>query len=194
MNIKPNQSHKVILDNLHSSFRRASSESNHPFRFFTVSTVSTEDQIPEIRMVVLRRFTADWTLRFFTDYRSSKVVQVRHNPSASLLFWEDEKKVQVRIQATAQVHHANSITDEEWKTVESESRVSYTTKHAPGVEIPHPKEGHILADKHSDKHFSVIDLNPFSIKVLQLKRDGHLALQFTRKSAEDDWSGSWIVP
>lgn len=56
------------------------------------------DNIPFVRMVLLRGFD-DEGFHFFTNYESRKAVQLSENPRAALLFYWEKVNRQIRIQA-----------------------------------------------------------------------------------------------
>lgn len=187
-----NSTFKEIKDNIKLALQKAANNPGHNLRFFTVSTFCDNAGAPQNRMVVLRKFLPHWTMRFYTDYRSSKVEQIKEHPSISLLFWNADERYQLRIQAEASVHYGSDISESEWQNINGDARKAYTTILPPGQEISGPKEG----KKHTKNmnYFCVIDALPLQIKVLQLNRTDHLAMKFKRKSAKHEWNGKWIVP
>jgi len=181
-----------IKNNIHQAFRSAATDNRHHLRFFSIATYDIVNNAPQSRMVVLRKFLPDWTLRFYTDYRSSKVADIKNHPSVSLLFWNPEERYQIRVQASATVHYQNEISEGEWQHVDDAAKKAYTTILAPGSGISQPNE--VRHQKDDTHHFCVIDTLPFQIKVLQLNREDHLAMSFIRESAAEKWDGSWILP
>lgn len=181
-----------IINNINQAFRNAAADTSHNLRFFSVATYNTDNNTPQSRMVVLRKFLPDWTLRFYTDYRSSKVADIKYHPSVSLLFWNPEDRYQIRVQASASIHYQNEISENEWQNVDDASKKAYTTIPAPGTEISQPNEARHRKD--NTHHFCVIDALPFKIKILQLNREDHLAINFLRESANEKWDGNWILP
>jgi len=181
-----------IINNINQAFRNAAADTSHNLRFFSVATYDNGNNTPQSRMVVLRKFLPDWTLRFYTDYRSSKVADIKNHPSVSLLFWNPEERYQIRVQASATVHYQNEISESEWQHVDDAAKKAYTTILAPGSGISQPNE--VRRQKDNTHHFCVIDALPFQIKVLQLNREDHLAMSFIRESVAEKWDGSWILP
>ncbi|MDH3590514.1 MAG: pyridoxamine 5'-phosphate oxidase [Planctomycetota bacterium] len=66
----------------------------------TLATVDA-DGVPDARVVLIRG-TAGNGFLFFTDYASTKGVQLAHNPAATLLFFWDPTERQVRVRGRAQ--------------------------------------------------------------------------------------------
>lgn len=180
------------INNVRNAFKKAASNTNHGLRFFSVATYNVNNNTPENRMVVLRKFLPDWTIRFYTDYRSSKVTRIQNHPSVSLLFWNPQDRYQIRVKAEARVHYQNEVTESEWQNVDKEGEKAYTTKLAPGSAISAPAEARIRES--NTHHFCVVDALPLQIKVLQLNRMDHFAMNFVRESSARKWLGTWIVP
>lgn len=192
MIINTDDSPADVLDNVKDACQNAAADTRHALRFFSVSTYDIHNSTPENRMVVLRGFLPDWTMRFYTDYRSSKVNRIQHHPSISLLFWNQEARYQIRFKAEAKVHYQNEISESEWQNVETEGKKAYTTLLAPGCEIADPLEARNRESK--THYFCVVDALPLQIKVLQLNRRDHFAMKFVRESSAGEWRGTWIVP
>lgn len=192
MIITPGLPSNEIEDNICLAFQKAAADTSHNLRFFTVSTYNIHTSAPESRMVVLRRFLSDWTIRFFTDYRSSKVSEIKNHPMISLLFWNPEERYQIRVQASATVHYQNEISYGEWQHVNGRAQDEYKAFLPPGAKISSSAEA---LQKKSDSHyFAVVDALPLQIKILQINRSKHLSMNFKRQSAADKWKGKWIVP
>jgi len=181
-----------IKNNVNRTFQKAAVDSRHNLRFFTIATYDEVSNTPQNRMVVLRKFLPDWTFRFYTDYRSSKVTQIKNHSSISLLFWNPEQKYQIRVQASATVHYQNEICSKELKSVKGIAQEEYMTSLAPGTKMSSP--GEVQQTKNNTHYFSVVDMLPHQIKILQLNRSGHLAIRFNRESAAHKWNGTWIAP
>jgi general stress protein 26 len=181
-----------VIDNVRTDFQKAASDTNHGLRFFSVATFDLNNNAPESRMVVLRKFLPDWTIRFYTDYRSTKVTRIQNHPSVSLLFWNAQDRYQIRVKAEARVHYQNEVTESEWQNVDTEGKKAYTTILAPGSAISGPAEARNRES--NSHHFCVVDALPLQIKVLQLNRMDHFAMNFVRESSARNWRGTWIVP
>ncbi len=184
----------MALSEAQSVLKRASLDKNHKMRIFSFSTSEPGSGESSARMVVLRKIIDDSTIRFYTDSRSTKISTLRQNPNCSLLFWDPGKNFQIRLKANALIHHQNGIAQDEWKNVQGDSRKSYTTTLPPGEEINRPEDGHNWDLSSGLQHFTVIDCVPFELRLLQLRKEGHLALRFTRCDTSESWSGGWIVP
>ena len=74
------------------------------FRFMTFATRNSRGA--DARMVVNRRVDADrkyvW---FYTDARTEKVLQLEAFPMATLLFWDEQAQLQLRLTVETPVAH-----------------------------------------------------------------------------------------
>ena len=89
------------------------------------------------RIVVLRKSDrANNLLQFHTDLRSPKVDILKKNKNASLVFYDKEEKIQLRIKVECDVNNQNSTTEESWKKTQHISRRCYLTDSPPGTAVP----------------------------------------------------------
>lgn len=108
----------------------------HPFHWPAVSTVAA-DGTPESRVVVLRRFDpAARTVTFHTDVRSPKVEHLRHTPRCAFLFFDPDAHLQLRLRATAAVHHADAVARREFGDLLPHTRATYAGLGPPGEPLP----------------------------------------------------------
>ena len=86
---------------------------------------SHQDEV-EGRIVVLRKSDKkNNLLQFHTDLRSPKIEILKKNNKASLLFYDKEEKIQLRVKAICEINNQNSITEESWKKTQHISRRCY---------------------------------------------------------------------
>ena len=96
------------------------------------------------RIVVLRKSDRNSNvLQFHTDLRSPKVDILNKNNKASLLFYDKEEKIQLRVKVECEVNNQNSITEESWKKTQHISRRCYLTDSPPGTNSDNPTSGMI---------------------------------------------------
>ena len=139
-------------------------------------------------------------LQFHTDLRSPKVDILKKNNKASLLFYDKEEKIQLRVKVDCEINNQNSITEESWKKTQHISRRCYLTDNPPGTTSKNPTSGMISKLEDFDytmeqseegyKNFTVIKCKIISIEWLYLAAKGHRRAKFnleTNKSA-------WLVP
>ncbi|MFT4760190.1 MAG: pyridoxamine 5'-phosphate oxidase [Paraglaciecola sp.] len=176
-----------LLKVAETEFFRSKTKRQHPFRFFTMATTG---EYPEIRTVVKRDFTADWSLLFYTDARTPKVRQIAKNDKVSALFYHSKKQLQVRIKGIAK---PIDKTSKEFSKLlsqikNSRSAADYLTTNAPGTPIL--EESTVVYG--DDFHFLPIQIQAVEIDVLQLSREGHQRQLF--KKVDGEWLKTNLVP
>lgn len=195
MLIKQDHSLDQAFNEVHDQLKRAGVDTRHKFRFFSVATVRLSGSgIPKSRMVVLRSFYDDWTFEFYTDHRSSKVEEIEEHPFISALFWDPSKRVQVRIEANASIHHRDELAATRWKDVQGDAQKAYTSVAAPGTPVDNPEDAHEWPESFSPDYFTVAVCTAKKIKVLQISGMEHLAFRCSKSKATESWDKNWIVP
>ena len=153
------------------------------------------------RIVVLRKSDRESNLlQFHTDLRSSKVEILKKNKNASLVFYDKEEKIQLRVKAECEINNQNRITEESWKKTQHISRRCYLTDSPPGTKSEDPTSGMISKLEDFDytmeqseegyKNFTVIKCMIKSIEWLYLAAKGHRRAKFDLENDKE----SWLVP
>ena len=94
------------------------------------------------RIVVLRKSDqSNNLLQFHSDIRSEKIPKLKNNKNASMLFYDKEEKIQVRLKVECIVNQNNEITKESWSKTGHISRKCYLVENGPGTESPNPTSG-----------------------------------------------------
>ena len=161
---------------------------------------SHQDEV-DGRIVVLRKSDRENNLlQFHTDFRSPKVEILKNNNKASLLFYDKEEKIQLRVKVNCEINNQNSITEESWKKTQHISRRCYLTDSPPGTSSENPTSGMISKLEDFDytmdqseegfKNFTVIKCNIKSIEWLYLAAKGHRRAMFDIENKKV----SWLVP
>lgn len=179
---------KEIWQAVRHELHRGALDTNHPFHWVNLGTVSGE--FPSLRTVVLRKVNENLHFFIYTDHRSEKCSDLENNPNASLHFYHPKKQIQIRVKAQAKFHFEGELAKEIWKTIPSHRRSEYTGNQAPGTSILHPEEGWKEGNS-SDHFFCVLEFSPVEIEALQLRREGHLRVRYLKKT---EWEGAWLVP
>ena len=170
-----------------------------PFRI-PVFICSHQDEV-DGRIVVLRKSDrASNLLQFHTDFRSPKVDILKKNNKASLLFYDKEEKIQLRVKVDCEINNQNSTTEESWKKTQHISRRCYLTDNPPGTTSENPTSGMIskLEDfnysmeqsEKGYKNFTVIQCKIKLIEWLYLAAKGHRRARFDLETKKD----TWLVP
>ena len=139
-----------------------------PFRI-PVFMSAYQDEV-DGRIVVLRKSDREnKLLQFHTDFRSPKVDILKKNNKASLLFYDKEEKIQLRVKVDCEINNQNPTTKESWKKTQHISRRCYLTDSPPGTNSDNPTSGMISKLEDFDytmeqseegfKNFTVIKLS-----------------------------------
>lgn len=166
-----------------------------PFRTLSLATVSA-DGTPDQRQVILREVERDARrIALHTDERSAKYSQIVRNPAVSLLGWDGEGRLQVRLNGRASLHTGDSVAQAAWDELPMASRQLYRGRQLPGTPLaePLPDQFSQNPDEIAFKAFAVIAVVIDRIETLRLTDRGHIRARF-------EWLGNqpatatWLVP
>ena len=163
--------------------------------------ICTDQNDIDGRIVVLRKSDKNNNiLQFHTDLRSPKVNILKKNKNASLVFYDKEEKIQLRVKVICEINNKNSLTEESWKKTQHISRRCYLTDSGPGSVSKNLTSGMIskLEDfdytmEQSEKgyeNFTVIKCKIKSIEWLYLAAKGHRRAIFNFENNKN----KWLVP
>ena len=170
-----------------------------PFRI-PVFICGHQDEV-DGRIVVLRKSERkNNLLQFHTDLRSPKVDILKKNKNASLVFYDKEEKIQLRVKTECEINNQNSITEESWKKTQHISRRCYLTDNPPGTNSENPTSGMISKLEDFDytmeqseegyKNFTVIKCNIKTVEWLYLAAKGPRRAKFDLENKKS----LWLVP
>ena len=153
------------------------------------------------RIVVLRKSDQiNYLVQFHSDIRSDKILKLKNNKNASLLFYDKEEKIQVRLKVECIINHDNEITKESWSKTGHISRKCYLVDNGPGTESPTPTSGlkpeldnfefTMEQSEVGYKNFTVIQCKIKSIEWLYLAAKGHRRARFELDNNKE----YWLVP
>ncbi len=190
---------KEIQNKYWSMLNDAVTNRASPFRI-PVFICGHQDEI-DGRIVVLRKSDrVNNLLQFHTDFRSPKVDILKKNKKASLLFYDKEEKIQLRVKVECEINNQNSTTEESWKKTQHISRRCYLTDSPPGTTSDNPTSGMISKLEDFDytmeqseegyKNFTVIKCEIKSIEWLYLAAKGHRRAKFDLETNKI----AWLVP
>lgn len=167
----------------------------------SVATVDT-DGFARQRVIVLREVDLQQRqLTFFSDARSEKVKELANHPHLSCLFWDERKKVQIRMSGQAILEQGSARCCHYWERLPVQGRTSYAGRTAPGTtqetdNVPLPDHWHDEMDleetAYAFEHFMVITCQVYRADLLHLHHEGHQRAQFNYK--DGTWAGSWVAP
>ena len=152
------------------------------------------------RIVVLRGVDEkEKKIWFHSDIRSNKVKILKVNPEASLMFYDKNEKIQLRISGSAKINYQNITSKKSWEKTAHMSRQCYLGDKAPGSDVSIPTSG-LTSDvdnlkytkEQSEigyKNFCVVETFIKSIEWLYLASKGHRRAYFSlnKKQLEKKW-------
>ena len=183
----------IKISNLKSIFNRelnylndGISNGKNPYHFFYLSTI--KDNSSESRTIVLRNINKEpFRIFFNADYRSPKVKQLLKNNECAALFYDNSRKVQIRLKCIATIFHNDLESKKIWDKTPLQSRKCYMGMHNPSKILnnydPNIPTKYIKMDPEKDdsesgyKNFSYIQLDLKSVDILELHHDGHIRFQ-----------------
>ena len=150
------------------------------------------------RIVVLRKSDqSNNLLQFHSDVRSEKIPKLKNNKKASMLFYDKEEKIQVRLKVECTINHDNEITKESWSKTGHISRKCYLVDNGPGTESSTPTSGlkpeldnfefTMEQSEEGYKNFTVIQCKIKSIEWLYLAAKGHRRARFDLINNKENW-------
>ena len=150
------------------------------------------------RIVVLRKSDQSNSLiQYHSDIRSNKIAKLKSNKNASMLFYDKDEKIQVRLKVECTVNHDNKITIESWLKTGHMSRKCYLVDNGPGTESPTPTSGlkpeldnfefTMEQSEVGYKNFTVIQCKIKSMEWLYLAAKGHRRARFDLESNKEHW-------
>lgn len=177
-----------FFDELQLELQQGATKKGHPFRYFTLGTVGL-DRLARLRTVVLRKVDMDLKLSFYTDARSKKIMHLKENNKVGLLFFHPKKLLQIKVEGIAQIRKDEGIKQTYWSGIQPQARKDYTTAAAPGSALDSPDQLEYLSE---ENHFCIVEVTPFKIEYLRLKRPNHIRVRFSK--VEDLWNSEFLVP
>ena len=180
------------LDSAKLILSEAVSNTQTLFHTPVVSTMN-ENKIVS-RVMVLREFNFDKKiLRFHTDNRAAKIDNLTKNPSSTVIGYDADLKIQIKMQGEAKVHIDDEVAKIAWNESTPRSKKCYSVKGGSSKKIENPGDYDITNFEVEDgyQNFAVIIFNFLSLEFLYLKSSGH------RRALHDwydDYSSTWLVP
>lgn len=151
---------------------------------------ATADGQPRVRSIIVRDFTTNPArIAFATAMRSAKVTEIRHNPQVGLLFYDDDRSVQCRVEGLATVVTDDVTRRRAWEALGSHTRQTYDSAAVPGAL-------HGTVDESDQRtpfeRFAWISVDLKAIDWLDLSDQPHQRWQFQRRGTA--WDGQLVNP
>ena len=185
-----------IKKKIWSMFNNAVKDRTSPFRIPVFICGDQNDF--DGRIVVLRKSNETNNLvQYHSDIRSDKIAKLKTNKNASMLFYDKEEKIQVRLKVKCIVNHDNEITKASWLKTGHMSRKCYLVDNGPGAESETPTSGlkpeldnfeyTMEQSEEGYKNFTVIQCEIKSIEWLYLAAKGHRRARFDLENNVNHW-------
>ena len=146
------------------------------------------------RVMVLREFNFDnKILRFHTDNRAAKIDNITKNSSSSVIGYDPDLKIQIKMQGHTEVHIDDEVAKMAWNESTPRSKKCYSVKGGSTKEIEDPQDydiqDFIVEDGY--KNFAVLIFKFQSLEFLYLKSSGH---RRAIHKWDDNQTSTWLVP
>ena len=176
---------------------------NRDLPFHIPVFICSNKQKSDGRIIVLRGVDEnEKKIWFHSDIRSNKIKILNSNPEATLLFYDKNEKIQLRISGRTKINYQNNITKKSWENTAHMSRQCYLGDKAPGADVSAPSSGlttdidNLKYTKEESeigyKNFCVIEVLIKSIEWLYLAAKGHRRAYFTLKN--NSLEKKWLIP
>ncbi len=172
--------------------------------FYTATLGTQAGKGVGLRTVVLREAdSVQKTLVCYSDKRAGKIQEIETNPSVSFLFWDSERKIQLRLSGKATIHITDILAEGHWQQTSLSNRRSYLSIPAPGSQQSMPTSGlpegldtREPTQEESERgrfNFTVITIKVHHLDWLHLAKGGHRRAMFRYEDGELK-EASWVVP
>jgi hypothetical protein len=162
--------------------------------FHTLAVSSIDNNQIATRVMVLREFNIkERYIRFHTDYRAAKIDHYSENNSASVLGYDPNLKIQIKLQGSIAVHYNDHVTQAAWEGSTTRSKKCYSVKGGSTLEISDPKEYDLKDGNIEDGYinFAVLKFSFSNLEFLHLKSSGH---RRALHSWDESFASTWLVP
>ena len=162
--------------------------------FHTLAVSSIDNNQIATRVMVLREFNLkERYIRFHTDYRAAKIDHYSENNSASVLGYDPNLKIQIKLQGSISVHYNDHLTQAAWEGSTTRSKKCYSVKGGSTLEISDPKEYDLKDGNIEDGYmnFAVLKFSFNNLEFLHLKSSGH---RRALHSWNESFASTWLVP
>ena len=128
------------------------------------------------RVMVLREFDLEGRkMRFHTDHRASKIHHYEEDSSATVIGYDPEIKIQIKLQGNMSIHYDDETTKLAWDNSTPRSKKCYSVKGGSSKEVSNPEDYDIkdFEVEEGYKNFAVLVFHFNSLEFLYLKSSGH---------------------
>jgi len=170
--------------------------SRSPFTLMQLASADQHGQ-PRLRTIVLREFSSTpASLLFTTDIRSAKVKEISCNPAVSLLGWDADNSVQLRLEGTASCVDDKALRLSAWQKMRPASRQMFYAPCHPGTPVTSPQQAIAEIGHHQScepaENFALVRVMPARIEWLNVSEHPHQRCEFLLKDKR--WIAQWLAP
>jgi pyridoxamine 5'-phosphate oxidase len=169
-----------------------------------VATIG-EAGLPQQRVMVLRAANQDTRLlRFHTDARAHKVNELTALNAVSILLYNAQAKVQLRLSGTGHTRTNGEDIDAIWQDADRFARRCYMTGPVPGSVASEPTSGlpawvQGIKPEEADlvparANFAILLAEIKRVEWLYLATTGHRRARWDWDDEAQAWNGCWLVP
>ncbi len=174
-------------DHIWSALEAGAARRDRSRRFLALATAGQTGGA-EARMVVLRGAERELgRLIVHTDTLSAKVAELRADPRATLLSWDPEEQLQIRVKVEVGID-TGSVVRRDWERIPETARRVYGNQPEPGGPMACPQALTVTPDQ---DRFAVMTCTMSEIDALHLGREVHHRAIWRRRGG---WAGRWIAP
>ncbi|TVZ28027.1 pyridoxine/pyridoxamine 5'-phosphate oxidase [Gillisia sp. Hel_I_86] len=171
-----------------TALKFAASGKEHPFNYCSLATAGKNGTTRQ-RTVILRGVTEEKSLLFYTDFRSTKIKQLKQNPKANGLFYDPKNQLQLIIKGNILIHTDDDAWEEHKDKIDGKAINYYNTLLPPGKPIKNP----FSVERGKKLHFGLLEFKPVRMEFLKIKQDSnHLRARF--RLDEGIWKQTFLVP
>ena len=192
----------AYLDHIWACLNAGAGPGRSPFTLMQAATVGL-DGSPQVRTVVLRKANREAdAIWFHTDVRSPKVAELRADPRISLLAYDPETNLQIRVQGSAMISDDESDRRAMWTSSRPHTLTLYRSPCCPSTEIARPSDAYpesepeldtdAAATKSGYAHFALVRVSIDRFDVLHIKSEGHQRCVLNQ--SDTGWQAHWVSP
>ena len=190
---------EIVIQDIRDCLIRGANSRKSPMHSPVLVTADAQ-----ARVLVLRDFDQEaMILRFHTDARSPKVATIAANPAVTVLAYDPDAKVQLRIGGTARIERSSEAAQAAWEASNNFARRCYLAEAAPGSlsnipvsGLPEWADGVLPSDDQiapARENFAILLVTICEVDWLYLAHGGHRRAHIKLDSPHQP-EFSWLVP
>jgi len=171
-------------------------EQRSAFTMLQLATIG-EDGAPKVRTIVLRGVVElGRSVTFITDLRSPKIREIRADPRVSLLGFDADAGLQLRMEGHAEIIEGEAERRSAWDNLRPHTHILFRTPLAPGTVMKSARTIGAQGDPGSTgvphPHFGLVRVVLEKLDWLDLSTEPHSRCAFRHE--ENKWIGTRIAP